>query len=268
VELTLEDPEKVFAPPALLNELRRKLLEKLDAAEQAAESEKAEAAVRDFALPAAEGRGTPRKVLKIRLDQAGEGTDGFDEVVVAIGHAPTEKIERVLAGLPKEKTRLALPVWTCGAAEEAKMAATVRTLFAAGWKKWEAAECGGAGILCEAGVEDWTADATLYAVNGAAIAALAARGAKRVVFPAELPREEAEKLAGEGTEWLVYQKTPLFLSLTKPDGARDGSRWTGRTGAEFETRRRDGLWVTTGESPRRASPLCRNETLRTDLSWD
>lgn len=267
--IALEDPEKRFAPPTLLNDLRRKLLEALEADARAEASAKAARAAEAFVRPAdGAGPGGPQKVLKIRLDQIGRAdTAGYDEITVAVGHADAAAIGRALAALPREKVRLALPVWTCGAEAEAALAATVRKLLLAGWGKWEAAECGGAGILCEAGVEDWTADATLYAANPAALAALRARGAKRAVLPAELPRAEAETFAGEGTEWLVRQKTPLFLSLTKPDGAKDGSRWTDRAGRECETRRRDNLWVTTATSPRRAEPIP-GAASRTDLSWD
>ena len=268
-KVSLEDPDKLFAPPTLLNDLRRKLLEALEADAQREVAEKAAKAAEDF-VRAADGEGTtgPRKVLKIRWDQIGRvDAAGYDELVVAVGHAPAETITRALAPLPKEKVRLALPVWTCGAEAEAELASTVRELLAAGWGKWEAAECGGAGILREAGVEDWTADATLYAANPAALAALRGRGAKRVVLPAELPRAEAETFAGEGTEWLVRQKTPLFLSLTKPDGAKDGSRWTDRAGQDCETHKRDNLWVTTAVRPRRAEPLP-GAAARTDASWD
>lgn len=267
--LSLDDPERRFAPPALLNDLRRKLLDALEADARSEEEAKAERAAADFApaAPVGEGGNKPRKVLKIRLDQREEADGDWDEIVVAVGHAPAGKIKHALAGLPREKVRLALPVWTCGAEAEAALAATVRELLAAGWGKWEAAECGGAGMLREAGVEDWTADATLYAANGAARSALQARGAKRVVLPAELPREEAETFAGEGTEWLVRQKTPLFLSLTKPDGGKDGGRWTDRAGAAYETNRRDNLWVTTPTRSRRAEPLP-GAASRTDSSWD
>ena len=82
-----------------------------------------------------------------------------------------------------------------------------------------------------------------------------------------MPREEAETFAGEGTEWLVRQKTPLFLSLTKPDGAKDGCRWADRAGAAYETKLRDNLWVTTPAVARRAEPLP-GATSRIDLSWD
>ena len=109
-----------------------------------------------------------------------------------------------------------------------------------------------------AGIEDITADWTLYAFNSQALAALAELGVKRFVASPENTRENLQYLAESGydVEFLSQQSTPLFMSLTKP-----GEQ------SELAVFERDGLWVTTKPVPR-TFPVPEGASTRIDLSWN
>ena len=114
-------------------------------------------------------------------------------------------------------------------------------------------------MLKELGVEDITADWTLYAFNSRALAELSEMGVKRFVASPENTRENLQYLAESGfdIEFLVQQSTPLFVSLTEPAAKP----------SELAVFRRDGLWVTTKLLPR-TFETPEGVSVRTDLSWD
>lgn len=284
--LTLLDPDHLFAPASLLNDLRRQLVERLDAARDAARARKIADALAEPPPSVNAPDALPRKVLKQRVDQPipGDVVD-YDEVVLAIGHLSGRAAEAALtpfAGLP---LRLALPVFTHERDFNA-LRTTVKHLLRAGYVRWEASDLATLRTLRQAGATDITADWTLYAFNRAALAELADLGIVRTVASPENAHDNLAFLAESAmpVECLEQQSTPLFISLTPPTtggaclsrpnsgGARSCA--TGRTvrltsikGDAFTSFALDGLWITTRPAPRRFAPPA-GTPRRLDLSWD
>ena len=256
-KLTVNDPEKLFAPMSLLNDLRRDLVEKLDEAREKARREKVERAT------AEEGRTQFGRLdcdvkqgrrVKIRAGQkipAGE----WDEIVVAIN---PEAIREDSPDSRSEAIRLALPVYTAEP-DFNKLRVAVKGFLRKGFAKWEASDLATLRMLRELGVADITADWTLYAFNSRALAALSELGVKRFVASPENTRENLQYLAESGydVEFLTQQSTPLFVSLTEPAAKP----------SELSVFRRDGLWVTTKSVPR-TFETPEGVSTRLDLSWD
>ena len=266
-EVTVEDPEKLFAPMSVLNDLRRDLVEKLDAARDRGLSAKIEAVkdeeveVDSFSRDKNVASPLPRRV-KIRADQTLPAGD-FDEVIVAIN--PSTQAE----GL-NSATRLALPVYTDEPSFN-KLRSLVKRLVREGYEKWECADLATLRLLKQVGVADITADWTLYAFNARALAELSAAGVKRFVASPENSRENLQYLAESGydVEFLEQQSTPLFISLTQPAvtaPVREDTDGTVSVG-NLAVYLRDGLWVTTKLVPRTFS-LPEGAATRLDLSWD
>ena len=255
-DLSVDDPDGLFAPASVLNDLRRELVARLDAAAARRRNEKVEAVVDQIAV-AHSSPSSLRMILKLRLGQEIPAGD-WDEVVVAIGHAGD------LAGLG-EDVRLALPVFT---REEDfnRLRGRVKTLLRAGRRKWEAADLAGLRMLRALGVEDITADWTLYAFNRLSAAALAEMGVRRCVLSPESDPVADVSAFPIPAERLVQQSTPLFISVTRP-AAADPSRLADASGGEFTSFPLDGLWVTARPTPR-TFPASDDATTRLDLSWD
>ena len=261
-KLTVSDPEKLFAPMSLLNDLRRDLVEKLDEAREKTRREKVAAAVAGEELQNANERESGESMrmcrrVKIRAGQkvpAGE----WDEVIVGINadfNFVNDGKSIIESG---ESVRLGLPVYT-SEPEFNKLRRTVKRAIRDGQTKWEASDLATLRMLKQLGVEDITADWTLYAFNSRALAELSEMGVKRFVASPENGRENLQYLAESGydVEFLVQQSTPLFVSLTEPAGKPE----------ELAVFQRDGLWVTTKKTPRTFEAPEGGST-RVDLSWD
>ncbi len=250
--LMLNDAGRLFAPKSLLNDLRRDLVEALDAKRYEVKREKVARALDDDEVVAAGGE-VPRKVVKIRADQNLPAGD-WDEIVVAIG---PEDVDRMCESEANEKARLALPVWTAEM-DYNRLRIAVKHLMRAGFVKWEASDLAGLRMLKGLGVEDITADWTLYAFNSRALAALTKLGVKRFVASPENERENLQYLAESGyaVEFLTQQSTPLFISLTEP-----------KEQTELAVTKRGNLWVTTKKVPREFD-VPEGVATRLDLSWE
>ena len=278
-ELSVRDPENLFAPAARLNDLRRRLVVALDANQEATRRACVAGLLADLADQADVHEDAPLKVLKLRFDQPwpADASD-FGEIVFAIGHGRGKELETSLAarcdelrahlaseGAPMPAIRLALPVFT-RERDFASLRATAKHMANLGMEKWEASDLATLRLLRAIGIDDITADWTLYAANAAARRELASLGVRRHVASPEgpvLPVGAAQHLA---TERLVRQSTPLFLSLTRPETPAP-SRLVGLNGDVFAAYLIDGLWVTARPSPR-VFPAPPNAIARTDLSWD
>lgn len=246
--LSVEDPDKLFVPTSVLNDLRRDLVEKLDEKREQLLSEKIEEAKGEcLEAPRA---GAPRGTVKIRVDQSVPSGD-FDEVIVAV-NSSTSTLNF------NSEVRLALPVYT-NEPNFNKLRSLVKRLKREGFEKWECADLATLKMLKACGITDITADWTLYAFNQRALAELSAMGVKRFVASPENSRENLQYLAESGydVEFLTQQSTPLFMSLTKP---------AGETG-DLVVYQRDNLWVTTKAVPRTFN-LPEGVSTRLDLSWD
>ena len=263
-EIEVRDPDGLFAPMGVLNELRRELVSALDEERARLRRERVDEAVADDCT--GEDVFPARRRLKIRLGQK-VPAGNWDEIVVAIAAGDPEKIR---AALPDAETcdakavRLALPVYTPEPGF-GRLRTTVNRLVRGGFAKWECSDLATLRMLKMLGVEDMTADWTLYAFNTRALAELSAAGVRRFVASPENGRENVRNLAESGydVEFLVQQSTPLFVSLTRPEtGGEDVPKVDGL--AVF---RRDGLWVTTKPSPR-TFDAPGGASVRIDLSWD
>ena len=258
--LTLLDPDHLFAPASLLNDLRRTLVERLDSARDAARARKIAAALGEGRAPSRPPADV-RTTLKQRLDQPLPADAArYDEIVLAIGHLSGRAAESALAPFAGLPVRLALPVFT-HERDVQNMRTAVKHLLRAGFTRWEASDLATLRLLRQAGVSDVSSDWTLYAFNRAALAELADLGVARAVASPENSQENLAFLAQSPlpVEFLEQQSTPLFISLTPPA--------TERSIAPFTTFPLDGLWITTRATPRRFSPPA-GAARRLDLSWD
>ncbi len=254
-KLTLVDAARLFAPMSLLNDLRRDLVERLDAHWADGRRAKIERAESDDAEPSAAPPPTkPLRTIKIRADQnlpRGE----WDEIVIAI---TPDDVERLTEndGHP-DNVRLATPVYTAEP-DFSRLRIAVKHLVRAGFDKWEASDLATLRLLKSVGVTDVTADWTLYAFNSRALAALSELGVRRFVASPENDRENRQYLAESGyaVEFLAQQSTPLFISLTKPVEQ-----------TELTVFRRGNLWVTTKSVPR-TFDVPEGCSSRIDLSWE
>ena len=257
----MHDPERLFAPASALNDVRRKLVESLDAGRDALRRSRADAAASALAQspsgPAAEAPSVA-KTLKMRPGQLVPPGE-WDEVVVSVDAGFDESD---LPDVDRQKIRLALPVYT-PETEFNALRTTVRRLVRGGFAKWEASDLATLRLLSALGVSDMTADWTLYAFNSQALYVLSEAGVRRFVASPENSPENVRRLSESGyaVEFLARQSTPLFMSLAKP--AVEGDR-VGKSLAVF---RRGGLWITTRTAPR-TFDAPRGVPLRTDISWD
>ena len=284
--LTLLDPDRLFAPASLLNDVRRQLVERLDTARDAARAQKIAAALE--IPPGGSGRacrGLPvHNVLRQRLDQPLPADAArFTEIVLSIGHLSGRAVEAALAPFAGLPVRLALPVFT-HERDVPALRTTVKHLLRAGYARWEASDLATLHLLRQVGVSDISSDWTLYAFNRAALAELADLGVVRAVASPENSPDNLAFLADSSlpVEFLEQQSTPLFISITPPatGGSQlaatantGGSRscatvpLTSSTGTPFTTFPLDGLWITTRAAPRRFTPPA-DAPRRLDLSWD
>ncbi len=285
----LDDPDHLFAPASALNDLRRRLVDALDAARADDRAAFLAALANERDAPAAPTTpsNSPARVLKLRLGQSlPADVCGYDEVVFAIGHAAGADVAHALAdraaeiraradavGDPAPRLRLALPVFTLERDVPA-LRATVKHLVRAGVTAWEAADLAGLRLLAQLGLGDLTADWTLYALNRPALAHFAAQGVARCVASPENTAENLAALAAASgadgapvVEFLERQNTPLFISLTRP-AIDDPAHLAGARGDAFTAFVVDGLWITTRPAPRRFERPAAATCTRVDLSWD
>jgi putative protease len=254
--LSLADPDGVFVPMGVMNELRREAWKRLDEARDRLRMRRA-AAAGEPAASAGSVRPAPPLSLKIREGQKIPEGD-WNEIVVAVSSGTVP--ETLAASGAPASSRLALPVYTPEPAFN-KLRIAVKRLLRAGYAKWEASDLATLSMLKECGVEDVTADWTLNAFNTRALSLLSSLGVSATVASPENPPENLRALAESGfaVEFLTQQCTPLFVSATKP--AFEPSRSSG-----LAVYPRDGLWITVRALPRVFDPPD-GAPRRLDLSW-
>jgi putative protease len=270
--LAVHDPDARYAPPSLLNDARRRVLEALTVA-RAARRQAVRDAVRaqwapslDFQARALSDhtqheRAAPRFTAKVHVSQApSEALSDADELVVQIGHADDGTIRRGLAAwmtvVPRDRIRLAVPLLVRDS-ESAPLDVRLRALAADGLRRWECADLAGLDRLrrCAAQTEDITADWSFYALNRPASAFLHEQGITRRVTSPEETAANLAVCADTGViEALVFQLTPLFISQTPPcagpgDPPTESLAWADRRSQTLHACPLDGRWITTGERP-------------------
>ena len=251
--LSLNDPDRLFAPMSVLNDLRRDLVEALEALFDRRRRERIEAAQADQVEPVPVDR---RAVRRVRLTPSQKLPQGaWDEVILAIdAEADSSEWSEAFSA---HSVRLALPVYT-SELDFNRLRNTVKRLLREGYDRWEASDLATLRMLKALGATDITADWTLYAFNSQALADVFGLGVRRLVASPENTRENLQYLAecGFDIEFLEQQSTPLFISLTAP-----------ATETPYAVYRRHGLWVTTRPVPR-TFDLPEGVSTRLDLSWD
>lgn len=169
---------------------------------------------------------------------------------------PPGEWDEIIVAMGESGDRVATPVYT-PEPEYNKLRNRVKALIRKGFRKWEVGDLAALRMLKSFGIDDITADWTLYAFNSRALAALSKLGVKRFVASPENSRENLQYLAESGyqVEFLSRQSTPLFISRVKPAEQED-----------FAVFERDGLYVTTRKTPREFF-VPAGADVRVDLSW-
>ncbi|MCX7006311.1 MAG: U32 family peptidase, partial [Kiritimatiellaeota bacterium] len=231
----LQNPQGLFAPVSLLNELRRILCVDLGAvlATQATERLarlRREADAEPAPVAAVTGERWLLKIDRPAYLDAFEPEDWRDVEEISVA-AEVEPLPDLLAGLERlagtvgrEKIRLALPVIT-RRWEEQDLLARVTALRAAGWQKWEAANISAWSLLGTQENLNLATDWPLYTLNSAAAAQLFAMGVLRVTFSPEDGFDNIRELLpklGERAAVIVFQDTPLFIAETCPVASLSG----------------------------------------------
>jgi hypothetical protein len=249
--LDLVDEDGLFAPASLLNDLRRDLVEKLDDVRERLRCAKVDAVFDGEEPPPPESWSIPGKVLKIRPEMKIPSGD-WDEIVVSL--VPGEEF----AAPEGADVRIAVPVYT-SELEFNRLRVMVKGLLRQGFTKWEAEDLATLRMLRVMGVEDITADWSLYAFNSSALQELSRLGVRRFVASPENTRSNLSYLKESGypVEFLSQQSTPLFISLTPPASMP----------ADLAVYERGGLWITVRPSPRTFDSGGESPS-RVDLSWD
>lgn len=199
--LELNNPQDLFVPLSVLNELRRSLYAEI----------KIEHKYGCLGVPS--GRNLPQQARWIvKTDDVSNlallDISSLAEVIVLL--KPEMKIDS-LRGLPKNKIRLALPA-VCRNPDQYRP--LIASLSGAGYKKWEIANYWGLEVLPSRGI-DLSFDAPLYMLNSQAIAAAEKMNASRVTLSVEDTLSNLlllNKNSSLPTVLVVYQDTPLFIS--------------------------------------------------------
>ena len=242
------NPQALFVPVSLLNQLRRDVAEEVEKQLDKALHNRIERVCAEM-LPKSQrssgevaGAGRPRSMdalaWSIKVDRIGfldsfapADWDKIDEVTIDIARDHiallSEKIEKLASVIGREKIRLALPPLT-RKWEEKGLLLKLQKLREAGWNKWEAgnvsawtflnlglAAQGQSAIRNPKSEIELSTDWSVYVINRAAALQAMAMGAKRFTLSPEDGLGNMRSLLGEfgaKATLIVHQDTPLFLA--------------------------------------------------------
>ena len=199
--LEVVNPQGLFAPLSLLNELRRQLYAQIKIENKYG------------ILPLTSGRvkhASAQWIVKTDDISCLAQLDFAELAEIIVLLHPQMKLD-VLKGLPKNKVRLALPT-VCRNPEIFQH--LIASCLSAGYKKWEISNYWGLSVLPENGI-DLSFDAPLYVLNSQASLSAEELGATRVTFSVEDTESNLMILNQNSvlpTVLVVYQDTPLFIS--------------------------------------------------------
>ncbi len=197
-DLTLQNPNALFVPASVLNELRRQLYAQITIELKAPtlpDTSKLKATTKE-----------PSWIIRTDdLDLATKIT-GYDELIYVL--SPTDTPEK-LAVLNQKKLRLALPTVL---RPEKGWHKIVDTFVQAGFHKWEIGNPNGFSLLPKN--TDISLDNTVSMLNSQAIAEALDMGAKRITLSVEDTFDNIKALSQKTTQTVLvlYQDIPLFLS--------------------------------------------------------
>lgn len=224
----LENRANRFVPVSRWNQLRRQLVEAVEAELEKAQRRRIDAVLASVReTPAKYDRGGFRwniKVDRVEYLDAFQPEDwaGVDEIVIDISRDHPalldEKIHQLADALGRDRIRLALPALT-RKWEERGLRHKIERFQKAGWSKWEAANVSAWSFL---GVPlqgthtlDLAADWSLYSLNRLAARQLQSMGVTRFCLSPEDGLENIKPMLaefGSSAILIVYQDTPLFLA--------------------------------------------------------
>jgi len=234
-DVNVNDPERLFVPLAVMNDLRRRLVALLDEEydkQYAARLEAVQAVTRSEA-PQDDGLKGEHWSVKVNDPDILEAFDGkdcnrFDEMVVPAplsrSGAWRKKLQAVADRIPRLSVRVALPTIIRGADAKA-LRETVSSLCREGIRCWEVQGLGGLALLKDVasaevvGALDIVAGWPFYALNRLSVRQFADLGMGHFVLS---PEDDGEnivamlKLFGSRAIVPLFEHTPLFLSQTAP----------------------------------------------------
>lgn len=266
---TIENPEELFVPVSMANQLRRDLMTELsNGMENALRTrirtiQGAECARRPSAPDA-----TPRPAWSIKVDRLGhlnsfgkDEAEGLEEILLEVHHDPLAALipglNELSTRVGRERITLSLPLmvrdW-----ERNELLAKVVALKEAGWSRWEAGSIWG---LPETGHvlpgETLGTDWPVYVSNRSAARSLVGMGITRFVLSPEADGHSLQPVLAQFPEQavvIVYQDTPLFISENCALAAMAGAC---PAGPECKDSERD--WISaSGENVRLVQRGCRS----------
>ena len=259
---SLNDSSGLYVPPALMNQARRELIRKLDAARESRLSRKDHeySLVRNKSIATRAEMPQPEFTLKTHLSESLPPSDElqrYTRIVIEIDHSKADKIidsiKTLKNGLSeKQELLLATPLITRMRDAE-PLCKNLELLIHTGFDKWECADLAGYRMLKTLDTRPISADWTLYAFNQEASAQLKMMGFKSHVTSPDLKLAEIYPTC-EGCcdkEFLIYQHTPLYISTTPPltdDNNRNDSQTVTANGKQMTINKRGQEWVTTSRT--------------------
>ncbi len=233
--LFFDNPQGLFVPVSMLNELRRQLYAQIIVEHKTGVLPSVEKIVRKTAAKWIIKTDDWIKISAIDLNDV-------DEIVYLLN-------EKTNAGdlkkLPKNKLRLALPA-VCRRTDDFKP--LINSLLSMGYKKWEIGNYWGLSVLPERGI-DLSFDTSLYVMNTQAMAMAKEMNASRVTLSVEDRFENLRKLAEEASlpvVMTVYQDPALFTSAAciRSNVCKDcsrGEKWLSlsKDGQKYQALSRD-----------------------------
>lgn len=202
-KLHINNPEKLFTPASMLNELRRDLYSKIQVESKTG------------TLPSALERTADKTAsqFKIKVDNLTYlqqlNLDKFNEIIYLI--APNSDISG-LSALPKNKIRIALPA-VCR--KPRLYADVIERLLSSGYHKWEVANYWALNVLPLEKL-DVSFDSSLYMLNTQAISMATEISASQITLSLEDIKLTICNLIEKSnlkTNLIIYQDIPLFTSV-------------------------------------------------------
>lgn len=197
--LTFENPDKLFVPVSVLNDLRRRLYEQIEIKSE----------IRTLPQTKMIEHGFKGWIIKTdRPENLPPLDDDIKEVIIALS---PETDFAYVQKLPKNKVRLALPT-VCRNPDIFR--AVVTHALDAGYKKWEIGNVWALALLPEKGV-DISFDNSLYTLNTQAIQMARDMGASRVTLSFEDTADNLFCLVKEASlpvVFVAHSDVPLFTS--------------------------------------------------------
>jgi U32 family peptidase len=223
--------DNLFVPVSLLNQLRRKLVARLERELQHAQEADIARLQKEVCPASPPPGGTAPFRWSIKVDRISfldafepEDWEDIDEIVVDIARDPltplAERLEQRAGRIGKDRIRLALPALTRDW-EDKSLRHKIEHLRAAGWHKWEAANLSAWHYLglntdpAAAPALDLATDWSVYVLNRLAAEQLLQMGVTRFALSPEDGISNIRSLLaeyGSRAVLIVYQDTPLSVA--------------------------------------------------------